>query len=368
MGPSYGGPFESVRHGAKALHHAGIDIEVAMPYGDEAAAHLLEWAPVRAVSSGRVLFAPFEWSPDFAKAVLSSDADILHTQCIWQHPSWVAMKWKRQGRPHVASIKGMLEPWAWQYKAWKKRPVWWLWEKRNLQSASLLHATSEAEYESLRTLGLRTPIAMIPHGVGLPEISSLEPRIYNTRTALFLSRIHPKKGLPILLEAWASVKPVGWHLRIIGPDERGHRAELEQQVEILGLGEAVSFSGPLQGDGKTDAFLDSELFILPTHSENFGIVIAEALAHRLPVITTHGAPWQLLETGRCGWWVPVSVDGIAAALEDATRRSPEELAAMGERGRAVVAERFAWERIAGEFLGCYRWLLGEGEVPGCVMD
>ena len=96
------------------------------------------------------------------------------------------------------------------------------------------------------------------------------------------------------------------------------------------------------------------------------MVVGEALAQGLPVITTHGAPWQLLESERCGWWVPVSVDGIAAALDDATRRSPEELIAMGERCRAVVAERFSWDRIAGEFIDCYRWVLGEGVKPGCV--
>jgi glycosyltransferase involved in cell wall biosynthesis len=96
------------------------------------------------------------------------------------------------------------------------------------------------------------------------------------------------------------------------------------------------------------------------------MVVGEAMAHGLPVITTHGAPWQLLETERCGWWVPISVDGIATALADATRRSPEELSAMGERGRVVVEERFAWDGIAKQFVECYQWLLGEGEKPECV--
>ena len=100
--------------------------------------------------------------------------------------------------------------------------------------------------------------------------------------------------------------------------------------------------------------------------KNFGMAIAEALSHRLPVITTHGAPWKLLEEEKCGWWVPVSVDGIASALDDAIRRSPEELAAMGERGRSVVAERFSWDRIAREMIACYEWVLGGGEVSDCV--
>ena len=97
------------------------------------------------------------------------------------------------------------------------------------------------------------------------------------------------------------------------------------------------------------------------------MAIAEAMAHGLPVITTQGAPWKLLEEEHCGWWTPISTDGIVAALDDATRRSPEELAAMGERGRVIVAERFAWEAIARQFVECYQWLRGEGPKPACVV-
>jgi glycosyltransferase involved in cell wall biosynthesis len=180
--------------------------------------------------------------------------------------------------------------------------------------------------------------------------------------------LHPIKGLPLLLEAWAKVRPSNWILNIVGPDEGGHRAVLDRQVEMLGLSDRIRFSGPLTGVAKAHAFHEAELFILPTHSENFGIAVAEAMAHRLPVITTEGAPWELLQSERCGWWVPVSVDGIAAALDDATSRAPEELAAMGERGQAVVAQRFAWNGIAQQFIDCYRWILGQGSKPDCVIS
>jgi glycosyltransferase involved in cell wall biosynthesis len=368
---------------------------------------------------------------------MASGADILHTHGLWQHPSWAALAWKRRyGKPHVVSVRGMLEPWAWRHKAWKKRPVWWLWEQRNLQSASLLHATSEQEAETLRERGLTAPIAIIPNGVEMPvgrdgldaptssSIQNSKSKIRNRpRTALFLSRIHPIKGLPLLLEAWARIreqetgdrKPEEWQLRIVGPDEGGHVEELKGLCDKLGLGYCdasniehrtsniehrseesgdslastlterryraeqepdpfkiknsksnIIFSGALTGEAKETAFRDADLFILPTHSENFGIAVAEAMAHGLPVITTHGAPWKLLESERCGWWVPVSVDGIATALDDAMRRSPEELAAMGARGRKVVEERFAWEGIARQMIECYEWVQGEGEVPDCV--
>lgn len=370
MGPSYGGPFQSVRRLAQAQSEAGLNVRVSMPWSAEAEAHIPDWSPVKTSVFGNIIVPPLGWSPDYAKRVVHEATDILHTHGLWQHPSWVALAWKRRHhQPHVCSVRGMLEPWAWRHHAWKKRPVWWLWERRNLQSASLLHATSPQEAEGLRALGLRVPIAIISNGVDLPEMpvaAVLEVEGVK-KTALFLSRVHPKKGLPLLLHAWSKIMPPGWELHIVGPDEGGHRRELEHQASALGLTDVVRFSGTLTGAAKEQAFREAKLFILPTHSENFGIAVAEALAHQLPVITTYGAPWELLQSERCGWWVPVSVDGIAAALDDATRKSPEELIAMGKRGRAAVAERFAWDRIAREFIDCYRWVLGEGAKPGSVV-
>ncbi len=187
------------------------------------------------------------------------------------------------------------------------------------------------------------------------------------RTALFLGRLHPKKGLPLLLQAWAKVRPTNWILNIAGPDEGGHRRGLERLVALLGLDNLVRFSGPLTDSCKVRAFEEADLFILPTHSENFGIAVAEALARGLPVITTHGAPWKLLESESCGWWVPVSTAAIAAALEDASTRPIEELVAMGDRGRVAVEQRFRWDRIAEEFINCYRWVSGQGSKPECVI-
>jgi len=422
MGPSYGGPFQSVRKLAQAQMACGIDVAVRMPWSKEAGAHHADWDPVPSSISGKILLPMLGWSPEYARDLLSCEADILHTHGLWQHPSWAALAWKkRYKRPHVCSVRGMLEPWAWQHHAWKKRPVWWLWEKRNLQSADLLHATSDQEAQALRDRGLTAPIAIIPNGVDVPEedvggdcdgradrprsahlspagqnandhaVSSRPrgesrtseaacPYLHRTqtqptnlsssapRTALFLSRIHPKKGLPMLLEAWARVRPKGWQLHIAGPDEGGHRAELERQAVVLGLSDVVRFSGPVTGEAKTQAFRDSQLFILPTHSENFGIAVAEALAHGLPVITTHGAPWKLLESERCGWWVPVSVDGIADALDDATRCDPADLISMGDRGRQVAIDRFAWDRIARLFGESYQRLLGGGDWPSCFVQ
>jgi glycosyltransferase involved in cell wall biosynthesis len=372
MGPSYGGPFESVRNLAIAQHGAGLVVAVKMPWSSEAAAHAGAWLPVDVNVRERILVPPIGWSPAYTRTILSSEADVLHSHGLWQHPSWVSLDWKKQfKRPHVCSVRGMLEPWAWAHNSWKKRPVWWLWERRNLQTASLLHATSFQEAEALRARPLRAPIAVIPNGVVLPDLSELirpQQQEGSGKIALYLSRIHPKKGLPLLLEAWAKVRPADWSLHIVGPDESGHRADLERLGSKLGLGGVVRFSDALAGEAKARAFLESSLFILPSHSENFGIAVAEALSYGLPVITTHGTPWAILESEGCGWWVPTSAEGLASALDDATSRSGAALAAMGERGREMVASRFAWDGIAQQFIDCYRWILGQGSKPECVIS
>jgi len=381
------------------------------------------------------------FSGDFTAALADYGVpDLVHDHGIWLpcHRE-VAKECQRRGISRITSPRGMLEPWALNHKKWKKKLAWWLYQRRDLQGSALLHATAESESDQLHRLGLLPSLAVIPNGVAVPKAPNVESWMLNdecniqtheamaeyqvsyiqntkfktqnqTRTALFLSRIHPKKGLPLLLEAWAKVKPDGWQLRIMGPDEGGHVVELKRMCQKLGLRCAdaanvehrtsniecrkeedddvmasyavgdnwarpavatlpdVEFSGPLEGDEKWAAFRDADLFILPTHSENFGIAVAEAMAAGLPVITTHGAPWELLEQENCGWWVPVSAEGIAAALDDATRRSPEELALMGARGRAVVAERFSWDRIAQEMIACYEWVLGGSVRPDCVRN
>jgi len=128
----------------------------------------------------------------------------------------------------------------------------------------------------------------------------------------------------------------------------------------------VSFPGPVRGEEKWTLYRESDLFVLPTHSENFGIVVAEALASGVPALTTTGAPWSVLEDENCGWWVAPDEEAVDAALADATSRSESERLAMGRRGRALVEERFSWNPVADAFRRVYAWILGDAPRPDCV--
>jgi glycosyltransferase involved in cell wall biosynthesis len=295
------------------------------------------------------------------------EPDILHDNGIWlRHNHRLTVLAKKRGIPRVVSTRGMLEPWAINHKRLKKNLAWCLYQCRDLKQACCHIATGEAEARNLQQLGLRVPIATVPNGVDVPEerprgVGSGAERAVRggPRTALFLGRIYPIKGLPMLVEAWARVRPEGWILRIAGPDEAGHQKQVEKAVSAAGLGQEVSFTGPLAYGMKKIAFFDADLFVLPTYSESFGIVVAEALAHGLPVLTTTGAPWSILPESGCGWWVDPTVDGIADGLRQATAVDLETLRSMGAKGRSLVSAKFGWKRVADRMLSTYEAILAD---------
>jgi glycosyltransferase involved in cell wall biosynthesis len=220
------------------------------------------------------------------------------------------------------------------------------------------------EAEQFRRLGLKNPIAVIPNGVTLPEHSTLSHSDTSPdRYALFLSRLHPKKGPLDLVEAWRQVKPAHWKLLIAGPSEGGHEQVVRKAVQDAGLSDCVQFLGALDDREKWGVYARAQLFVLPTHSENFGVVIAEALGAETPVITTKAAPWSLLNEEDCGWWIDTGPAQLSQALRQATDAPSDHLHRMGQRGRAAVLKRFDWTRIGEQMVAVYNWLLGIGPEP-----
>jgi glycosyltransferase involved in cell wall biosynthesis len=268
----------------------------------------------------------------------------------------------------------MLEPWALRYRAWKKQLALHLYQRHDLNSASILFATAAQEAESLRQLSLTPSTAIIPNGVELPQISKLNDEQINDEqkylrkmpsNVVFLSRIHPKKGLLNLIEAWGKLKPTGWRLRLAGPDEGGHLAQVMKRVRESQLNSSVEYIGTVEGKAKTALLASATLFVLPTYSENFGLVVVEALAHGVPVITTRRAPWEGLVTHGCGWWIEPTVDALTETLREAMALDNSRLHQMGQRG-FKYARAFDWNAIAEQTVDVYHWVLGQGPRPPCV--
>ncbi len=349
---AYGGPAFSVGGLAKALSATGVEVGL--------------WAPDGSALSNNPALSGVRGLAGTPAAALAAFGrpDVVHDNDLWRfHHHALAKLAATQGIPRVVSTRGMLEPWAIAHKRWKKRVAWTAYQRQDLRRAACLHTTSPEEACNVGRLGLGVKIACIPNAVDVPEAGVLAAARAGARRdkiALFLGRIYPVKGLPMLVEAWARVRPPGWRLHIAGPDEAGHLAEVKRAISNAGLADVVDFLGPVVPARRTQVYAGADLFVLPSYSESFGMSIAEALAHSLPVLTTTGAPWPMLAAKGCGWQVPPSAGAIASALAAAVSTDDHELKAMGERGRFFVAANFGWAAVAEAMIELYREAMAAG--------
>ena len=315
--------------------------------------------------------------------------DIVHLHSIWNmYVHQMAVWSRRQHIPYILSPHGALTSWALRYKWWKKLPALLLYQYRDLRKASTFHVTVQAEVQDIRKLHLQQPIVTAPLGVDLlPDVSTDT----HYKDILFLGRIHPVKNLDSLFRAWANVPQLerkDWRLIIAGPDDIGHQQELKTLAESLGLsvrdfskelafgkkqihggGEVplsiyqeklaetdaeVVFPGPVYSDTKDWLYQEARFFVLPSHSENFGAVILEALAGGTPCIATKGTPWAQLPENHCGWWVDDSVEALKNTIQTALSLNAADYSAMSTQTRSFVKKNYSWQSTAETLLEAYK--------------
>ncbi len=388
--PESGGPSRSVPALCEALGHHGVKVEVvSLDYGPGFGEPLI---PSRAaaqttlVSCSSALERCAQWTPRFKSAIRdrsrNGDVQLVHDTGLWLLTNHAVATVCREFRiPRIVSPRGMLSSWALRFKGLKKRIAWVLYQRRDLQCAQVLHATSPEEAREFRAVGLRQAIAVVPNGIEVPDLSqkpraeskvpfALRPSPFASRSKvlLYLGRIHPIKGLPDLLCAWASVRPQGWRVVVAGRDEGCHQRELEALARQLHIENDFEFAGQVAGEARWELYRGADLFVLPSYSENFGLVVGEALACGVPVITTRATPWEELETHRCGWCIDVGAEHLALALGQAIGQTDEERREMGARGRQLVETRYSWLGVAEQMHAVYCWALGQGPKPDCVVS
>jgi glycosyltransferase involved in cell wall biosynthesis len=346
-------------------------------------------ARVRHVKEPGTRWVGFRRSSALWQQAQAARIDLVHSHGLWTDVNRLAADIaRRRSLPHLLAPCGMLAPGALRRHWWKKVPVRFWFQDRALRETRCLHAKSHKEYEDIRRFGLRNPVAIIPNAI-LSPLSSLPSPLFdfrrshqiadNRRIVLFLGRLHPVKGLPRLLQAWARVQKsvvsgqwsrgpssCNWHLVLAGPDEGGHRRELESLVAELGCQNSVRFTGELNDKQKWGALAAADLFVMPSDFENFGNAIVEAMSCAIPVITTTGTPWEELRGAGAGWWVAPAIEELTGALREALAMSDEERRTMGDRA-FQLAERFRPGRVGEDLIAVYQWLLGSGAKPGCVL-
>lgn len=371
-----GGIYYALKDLTSALCARGIEVEVLAGSSADGQVSKADWAPARIRLEPVVGPRFFAWQPGLPRAINDAGADVLHIHGLWQYPSLAATHALSSTRPRLISPHGMLDPWAVAHSAWKKRLVSVLYEQRNLSSAAALHALCKAEHEAIRRYGLTNAIATIPNGVDLGiAAGSVEPPVWahgvpaGSKVMLFLGRIHPKKGLLPLLQAFARLPELereGWHLVVAGWDQGGHRQELETAVKKLGLQRWVHFVGPLFGERKYAALAGADAFVLPSLSEGLPMAVLEAWAFSLPTVLTPECNLPEGFTSGAALRVSTRVPELASSLRQFFELGDGAREEMGRRGRELVQRSFSWPSVAARFTELYRWVLGGGAAPDFV--
>ena len=373
--PEDGGPSRTVTELTDALaEHDELDVKlITQGYINNKVINSENPKLIRNISESNSKFALCMGLPilfSLHKIVKNHKPQIIHDHGLWLPSNYWSAYISQAFNIHlVIQPRGMLEPWAVNHKLFKKKIAMKFYQRHNLNVAKLLIATASSEYENLRALGFKNPIAIIPNGVKVKtdckKIIQNSDEKCKVRVALFLSRIHVKKGLINLIEAWASIRPLGWILKIAGPDEGGYLEEVRLRISQLGIGNSIQYVGEANDEYKSQLYSEADLFVLPTFSENFGLVIAEALSYGIPVITTKAAPWKEIEIYGCGWWIDIGVNPLILALREALELSDEKRKLMGSIGREYV-RRFNWDEIANKTIDAYYWVINGGPKPDCI--
>ena len=293
---------------------------------------------------------------------------LVHVHGLWSPTLHCVIKWARSSRvPYVVSPRGMLSAWCFNHKRLKKRIGWWLYQRSDLQRAAAIHVTSEEEKSDVQGLGISSPVVVVPNGANLnTTLRGLQEK--PTRVALCITRLHPVKGLDMLIDAWASLHPENWKLIIAGPSEEGMRERLIAQIAKLKLVDQVELHGEVDETAKSKLFALSDLFVLPSQSENFGMSIAESLAIGVPVVTTTGTPWSDVSSYNCGWIVPPRTADLTSALRLALAAKPTMLFEMGQRGRQLILDKFTWPAVALRMRAAYESTIQTGTVEMAGRD
>lgn len=283
--------------------------------------------------------------------------DVVHINGCWQPQLLFFQRAAQKMRiPVMLSPHGMLEPWIVKRHFWtRKWPAIQLYQRGLVKRADYLHATADTEKDNLLRLGWNPRIIVIPNAVNIEELPLKDDWRIKKRI-VFMSRLHVKKGIELLLEALSHLKPDldGYEVIIAGEGEPDYVETLKKAAISFGLSEVVKFVGGVYGVEKVSLLQSADFFVLPTYSENFGIVVAEALACGTPVITTHGTPWKVLEENECGWYIPVGANALKITLREAISVTEETIETMGRNGRRLIEERFATSIIAGKFVELYK--------------
>ena len=283
--------------------------------------------------------------------------DLVHVNCCWMPAcAFIQQMAQKRNIKVMLTPHGMLEPWIIKRHYWtRKLPTLLLYQKAAIQNADCLQATAESEKKNLLKLGYNSNIKIVKLGIDAESIT-MKTSWKKSKQLLFLSRVHVKKGINYLIEAADILRNElqGYKIVVAGEGDADYIATLKRQIVDKGLQDIIQLIGGVYGDKKWELFQTSDFFVLPTHSENFGLAIAESLASGTPVITTVGTPWNDLNSSNSGAWIEIGTQPLVDTLRRFLSLSDEDLEAMGKNGRKLIETKYSAKVMAKEMMEVYR--------------
>ena len=375
-----GGLFHSVRRLWQAVHARGIPVELNAVRDQHTDEDIVQYAPLAVRAFPDIGPRALGFSPGLKRHLLDPGEhyEVLSSHGLWMHASYAAgVASRRRGKPHIIHPHGMLDPWAFNRRRLKNTLLGRAFQFDALRRARAIRVLCESEAESVRALGFKSPLVVIPNGVNLAEFDDLPsaekfseriPSLRNRRKLLFLSRVHPKKGLEPLIRAWASSKAGerDWALVIAGPNQAGHREEMDALAGELGHRESVVFVGGLYHEEKREALSGADGFILPSFSEGFTMAILEAAACRLPIVMTPQCNFPEMAEAGGAISVEPTVEELTRGLNEFLEMDDSEREQMGGRARTLVESHYTWDIIAEDMIKTCQWACGGGQPPARV--
>lgn len=294
--------------------------------------------------------------------------DLYHANSIWTYPTHITLHHAlKQDKPCIIAPHGMLYPEALRVSKWKKKITLSLFQRNDLKMANCLQATCMHELQHIRDFGLTNPVAVIQNCLNMDDLETIRNTANTTKLFGFIGRLHRIKNLESLFNSWVKLGDLtnDAKLLIIGSGDVAYETELHQCIDKQNI-RNISFTGFLKGESLIEIFHTLDYLILPSHSENFGMVVPEALIKGIPVIASKGTPWEELNAYHCGWWVNNDVDTLAATIETAINTIESKRKEMGENGRRLVMGNYSVEVAAEKMIRLYDWILNGGEKPEFV--
>jgi glycosyltransferase involved in cell wall biosynthesis len=350
-----GGPATAIIPMCRALMQQGIEVLLASTDAGLTEKNVAEYKSVPAKLFPAEFGESFKYSRPLASWLTANirEFDLAHVHAVFNHSSIAAARaCRRAGVPYVIRPLGTLDPWSMSQKSLRKRLFWQVVGKGMLQGAAAVHYTSEAEKLSTERLTGLNHGRVVPLGIEHTPATTRENLVQHPYV-LVLSRLHPKKGLDVLIDAFLAGEFSEWRLVLAGDGPPEYVAKLKSKAAQC---ERVVFTGWVDGEQKAALLGGASLLALPSHQENFGLCVMEAMSHSVPVLVSPGvnlAP-EIVKAN-AGWVAAIDKESLTAKLADALSDEAER----AKRGRAglQLSQQYSWENATKSLVGLYQQVL-----------